>query len=148
MFFAKHGESDWLLSLNPFRHSWIDTQTAIDLGYSGDPTDEGAIFAYLAEKLSLIGAGDTIGALQAVLQYHISASFLDSVAVTAADEITVLNGTIDSTIGAADLIDEDPDITDPAITVPDVPADNGIIHVIDRLLLPLNVQTIDACLSV
>ena len=123
------------------------TQTAIDLGYSGDPTDEAAVFSYLAEKLTLIGSGDTIGALQAVLQYHISANFLDADAVTAADEITVLNGTIDSTIGVADLIDNDPDITDPMITAANIPADNGIVHVIDRLLLPLDIQTIDDLLD-
>jgi len=68
---------------------------------------------------------------------------LDSAAVTAADQITVLNGTIDSTVGAADLIDNDPDVTDPTIVTADIAADNGIVHAIDRVLLPLDVQTID-----
>lgn len=122
-------------------------QTAVDLGYVGDPLNETAVFNYLAGKLTLIGDGDLLGALTAVLSYHISADLLNSGDVTAAPEISVLNGTIGSTAGAADLIDADPDVTDPAITTPDVPADNGIIHIIDRILLPLDVETIDDILD-
>ena len=119
------------------------TQTAIDLGYTGDPTDESAVFSFLAGKLTLIGEGDLITGLTAVLSYHISADFLTSGDVTSATEIPVLNGTIGSIAGIADLIDADPDVTDPMITAANVPADNGIIHIIDRILLPVDVQTID-----
>jgi uncharacterized surface protein with fasciclin (FAS1) repeats len=36
------------------------------------------------------------------------------------------------------LNDKDPDLKDPKVIVADIQASNGIAHVIDRVLLPIN----------
>jgi len=106
------------------------------LGY-GD-NDEAGAFSYLVDALRLLNGGnDPIELLTTVLTYHVAGQSLQASQVVTADEITTLQG---GTIGVdaenLKLIDADPDIADPGLVATDIQAANGIIHVLDGVLLP------------
>ena len=107
------------------------------LGFSG--TDEGEAFAYIVDALTLLSAGgDPIALLTDILLYHVSEGAQDSTAVLGATTIDTLLG---ATLGVdgTSLVDNDPDIANPTLIATDIPASNGIAHVIDGVLLPVDV---------
>jgi len=112
---------------------------ARDLGYTGDPTDEDAVFSAIADSLSdLSGDGDPIPLLADVLLYHVSDGVRSSEAVAAADTVPTLTGETIAPDGLR-LVDREPDLLDPAVVEADIAASNGLVHAIDRVLLPLDV---------
>jgi uncharacterized surface protein with fasciclin (FAS1) repeats len=83
--------------------------------------------------------------VKAVLTYHIIAgSKINYVGALAANgaSVTTLNGaTIKVQVKhgwKVFLNDKDPDLKDPKVIVANIQASNGIAHVIDRVLLPIN----------
>ncbi|WP_299613570.1 fasciclin domain-containing protein [uncultured Tateyamaria sp.] len=116
------------------------TQLAVDLGFTGDTSDEDAVFGAIAAALTeLAPDGDPIPLLTDILLYHVSPG------ARTADEIAAA-GTIDTLLAGAsigadgtELIDAEPDIENPNIVVPDITATNGTIQAIDRVLLPLDI---------
>ncbi|WP_370402311.1 fasciclin domain-containing protein [Sulfitobacter sp. JB4-11] len=120
------------------------TQLAQDLGFDGDATDEDAVFGFIAEALAgLAPDGDPIPLLTDVLLYHVSAGAKTAAEVDAAETVTtLLEGATFATEGT-ELIDNDPDIDNPNIVVPDVAASNGTVQGIDRVLLPLDIPEAD-----
>lgn len=105
-------------------------QLAADLGFVGNPANEGAVTAFLTSTL-------TPEIIRDVLLYHVSAGAQTLADIGAAGGVTTLNGTI--TANGATLIDAEPDLADPTIVQADIHASNGIIHVIDRVLLPIDI---------
>ena len=96
------------------------------------PTDDA--FAKLLDKLG-VSPGDLLESpdLKDILLYHvIVGEALDSGKVLAADTLTMANG--DTTM--ISLRNGKPFINDSEIVLPDVAASNGVIHVIDTVLLP------------
>jgi uncharacterized surface protein with fasciclin (FAS1) repeats len=83
--------------------------------------------------------------VKAVLTYHIIAgakiNYVGALAANGAS-VTTLNGaTIKVQVKhgwKVFLNDKDPDLKDPKVIVADIQASNGIAHVIDRVLLPIN----------
>ena len=116
------------------------TQLAVDLGFDGDPTDEGAVFAAIAGALTnLAPDGDPIPLLQNILSYHVSPGAKTAAEVDAADQVTtLLDGATFGSEGT-ELVDNEPDIDNPNIVAPDIAASNGTIQVIDRVLLPIDI---------
>lgn len=119
------------------------TQLAVDLGYRGDTADKDAVFDALVE---LLGGGQTaIDTLTNVLLYHVAPGSQSAQEIADAGTVeTLFQSAPDAdpeTIGAngATLEDKDPDLQDPTIVIPDVEAKNGVIQVIDRVLLPIDV---------
>jgi serralysin len=114
-------------------------RTARDLGFTGK--GEAAAWDFLVGALTSLGGGNPIPVLTKVLTYHVSPgtkTFLQ--VVFSKTPLPTLDGT--NTIGVAHLalVDADPDIRNPKLTAPaNVRASNGIIHTIDRVLLPVNV---------
>ena len=115
------------------------TALAVDLGYTGDASDEDAVFGYIAEQLTVLGGGDPIPLLTDILLYHVSPGAQTAAEVDAAEQITTLLA--GSTFGSegSTLVDNEPDVADPNIVVPDIAASNGTVHVIDRVLLPIDI---------
>lgn len=107
------------------------------LGFDG--TDEGEAFAFIVDALTLLSAGgDPIALLTDILLYHVSPGEQDADAVLGSTTLDTLLG---ATIGVdgASLVDNDPDVPNPNIIATNLEASNGIAHVIDGVLLPVDV---------
>ncbi|KAJ57555.1 hypothetical protein ACMU_03350 [Actibacterium mucosum KCTC 23349] len=127
-----------LTAFAPTDQAFVDLASA--LGYSG--TDEEGAFGYLVDALTLIGGGDPIPVLTAILQYHVAPESLQASQVLGSTQIDTLLG---ATIGVdgATLVDNDPDVPDPNIIGTDIQASNGVVHVLDGVLLPVDVLQSD-----
>jgi uncharacterized surface protein with fasciclin (FAS1) repeats len=93
------------------------------------PTD--AAFAKLDLNAENIGDLDK-SALSNILLYHVAAGKLMAEDVLATESISMLNGGT----SAISLRDGAPYIDDSMIVTVDVQADNGVIHVIDTVMMP------------
>ncbi|SDE75149.1 fasciclin domain-containing protein [Ruegeria marina] len=114
--------------------------TAQALGFSG--TDEAGAFTFLVEALTLLGGGDPIPILTQILTYHVAGESLQASQVLAAGSIeTLQGGTL--TLNGASIVDADPDLPDPSLIQTDIQASNGVAHVIDGVLLPVDILASD-----
>ncbi|MGE0881654.1 MAG: fasciclin domain-containing protein [Acidimicrobiia bacterium] len=107
------------------------------LGYHG--TDEAGAFDAIVGVLTKLGNGDPIPVLKQVLLYHVVSGTITARDARGADSVTTLQG---GSLGVEfpKLIDADPDLRDARVIRPfDLRATNGIVHTIDRVLLPLDV---------
>ena len=92
-------------------------------------------------------AGLGVDTVKAVLMYHIiGGARIDYATALKADgaSLTTLGGgtiTVDvqgKVFKRVVLVDKDPDLRDPKVIIANIRAANGIAHVIDRVLLPIN----------
>ena len=82
-------------------------------------------------------ATDQPGYISDVLHYHVARGNRDSSEVLPADRIRMLSGDfVTRTPGSLELTDELGFTAHLVLPYIDIPADNGVIHVIDRVLLP------------
>jgi len=114
---------------------------ANDLGYVG--TDEAAAWNFLVGALTTLGNGDPIPVLTNVLLYHVAGERISlfSYVIRSFFRIPIDTLLVGETIKPRflRLKDNDPDLTDPRLMLPvNVHADNGIIHAIDRVLIPVD----------
>lgn len=116
------------------------------LGYGG--SDEAGSLGYVVDALSLLGGGDAIPLLTDVLTYHVVDGAFDLNAVAGLGdgaEIGTLQGsnvTLNLSSTPPSLGDLDPGLPDPGLIDFDIMATNGIIHVLDGVLLPVAVSDI------
>ncbi len=111
------------------------------LGFTG--TSESEAFAYLVEALTLLSGGsDPVPLLTDILLYHVAPGSLFAADVLAAESITTLLGA-DVGVSGTTLVDGDQDLTDPNIIAVNVEASNGVVHVIDGVLIPVDVLASD-----
>ncbi len=85
----------------------------------------------------------TVGELQDILLYHVVAGAYPSTSLTSGD-IKALNG---DTISVA-VTDAKINVNDACVIVPDIQLHNGIIHVIDMVLIPPGEDEDDTNLNV
>jgi uncharacterized surface protein with fasciclin (FAS1) repeats len=112
-------------------------RTARDLGFTG--SGEQAAWDFLVGALTGLGNGDPIPVLTAILTYHVTPEARGVFSVLTTKEFPTLQGGTIVRHGLT-LQDKDPDIKDPNLTLPlQVRASNGIIHTIDRVLIPINI---------
>ena len=109
------------------------------LGFHGD--NEGGAFSFIVDALTLLGRGDALPLLTEILTYHVAPGEFDAAVVLTGDPIPTLQGGTVQADGLT-LIDNDPGLRDPTILATDLPAENGIIHVIDGVLQPIEVSAI------
>lgn len=114
------------------------------LGYSG--ADEAGSLGYILDALSLLSGGDPIPTLTDILTYHVTPGefFLADVAALGdgAAIPTLLGANVTLDLDVPGLEDLDPGLPDPALIGFDVDVSNGVIHVLDGVLLPLPVSEI------
>lgn len=97
------------------------------------PTDDAfaALPAGLLEKLLL---PENVGVLTAILTYHVVSGKVMSTDVMAGDVPTVEGSNI--TLGTTDGVQ----VNDATVLIADVAASNGVIHAIDKVLVPPTVD--------
>lgn len=107
------------------------------------PTDDA--FDALYTALNIAGPADVDpllgdGTLEAILTYHVVGTYaFSSDLFDGLSPETLQGGTFEVNIdGGVTLIDEDPDVADPAVTGTDVLGTNGVVHIIDGILLPVD----------
>ncbi len=112
------------------------------LGYEGT-YDEEAVFLAIVDALTVLGEGDPIPLLTNVLLYHVAPGALSLNTVLLSEEIeTLLEGGVLVPKGFG-LEDADRGVRNPHLILMrgDLRADNGLIHPINRVLLPLQIST-------
>lgn len=108
------------------------------LGFNGD--DKAGAFDAIVSALTELGGGDPVPTLTAILQYHAAAGVIRSTDLVAAGSYTPLAGPpVTLADDGVSLMDAAPALADPKLVTLDVEASNGIVHVIDGVLLPIPV---------
>ena len=126
-------------------------QAFLNLANAVDPTvgtDPDKAIATVASVSALLSPADNPGAfLKTVLTYHIVGEPLDGNDVASANSIDTLSGEAirpsGLTLGDKDNDFPDPNVTNPAGLENGIPADNGIVHIIDNVLLPYDITISD-----
>ncbi|MEM7090502.1 MAG: fasciclin domain-containing protein [Pseudomonadota bacterium] len=109
---------------------------------------EAGSLSFIVKALTLLGGGDPVPLLTNILTYHVVAGEFTKDAVvglgSGAEITTLQGGTLQLNLDSnpPSLIDGDELIDDPGLVAFDVPASNGIIHVLDGVLLPISVTDI------
>ena len=112
------------------------------------PMGEAATVGFLADALTLLGKGDPSGLLTDILTYHVTPGVFELADVVALGDgaavPTLQGGTLTTEFDTTppSLIDADMGVANPGIIATDVAASNGVIHVLDGVLLPLSVSAI------
>ncbi|MEL7100302.1 MAG: fasciclin domain-containing protein [Pseudomonadota bacterium] len=107
---------------------------ATDLGFTGDASDEAAVTTFLVDNVP-------VETLRAVVEYHVLGTVERAEDIAAASELTTLNG-LTITPDLPTLVDNEPDAIDPSLVDTNIEATNGVVHVIDRVLLPVDLPQI------
>jgi len=131
-------EKQDLTAFAPKDSAFIDL--AQTLGYHGH--DEKGAWQFLVEALTDLGNGDPIPLLTEILTYHVAGESLQASQVLGSDEIKTLQGG-KLGVDGAQLVDADPDIDNPNIVGTDIQAENGVVHVLDGVLLPIDLMDSD-----
>lgn len=118
---------------------------AEDLGYDG--YDEAGAWAFLVAALTELGGGDPIPVLTDILLYHVAPEPISVFGFIRAalrdrdiETLLVVDGTVQTVHPFLfGLVDKATSLANPRLTLPlNVKASNGIIHTLNRVLIPVD----------
>jgi uncharacterized surface protein with fasciclin (FAS1) repeats len=114
-------------------------RTARDLGYTG--SSESGAWNFLVQALTGLGGGDPIPVLTNILLYHVAADRIGAVKVVFSSRIDTLLGASFGVRRGIVLVDEEPQLPNPFLTLGavNIRTGNGVIHTISRVLIPVDV---------
>ena len=113
---------------------------AVTLGFDGDPADADAVAGFLV-GVATVSPQVVID----ILNYHVLGGAQDAAALDGLTEVQTVGGefidlsNFDPSGGSTELGDLVLGIENPSVIIPNVSATNGIVHVIDKVLLPSGV---------
>jgi uncharacterized surface protein with fasciclin (FAS1) repeats len=103
-----------------------------------EDSDEAGAFDYIVQAVTLLSGGnDPVSLLSDILLYHVAPGALDADAVLGSSMIETLLGA-DLGVDGAALVDGEPDLPNANIIATDIKAANGFVHVIDGVLIPVD----------
>lgn len=108
---------------------------AQSLGYEGD--DEEGALRTLLDASADANPEEPLALLTDVLSYHVSPGAQSLEEISESGTVETLQGA-DITVNDGALVDQDPNNADATVLSPDVSAENGTAHVIDQVLLPID----------
>ena len=106
------------------------------LGFEGD--DEAAALDFIVGALTTLGGGDPVGPLTDVLTYHVVAGAFTFGELSADRTVSPLFADEDLLVRGDRIVDAEPDLSDARVVASDIQTGNGIIQVIDEVLLPFD----------
>lgn len=108
-------------------------QLAKDLGFAGDSTDEAAVTDFLTTQVAP-------EVLDTVVQYHVLPEARTAFEISRGNPfLSTLNG-LTLFYDNLTLVDNEPGLLDATLTQVDIGADNGVVHVVDRVLIPVDLD--------
>lgn len=142
---AAAGDKNALLTVfAPTDQAFLNLANALDPSVGTD--EHKVVPALIAASELLSPSDDPTAFLKSVLTYHIAGGALDGAAVAGSSSITTLSGEKikPDTSSGLSLRDKDDDFADPNVANPvgsenGIVAENGIVHVIDNVLLPYDI---------
>lgn len=115
---------------------------ARDLGYGSTKVD--GVFAFLVKALTRLGNGDPAPLLKAILTYHVLPTKKGSAALLGTGAQTTVQGGRLLVTPAGEVVDLAPAVGNAKITTADIGATNGVVHLVNRVLLPIKVCPVSA----
>ena len=106
------------------------------LGFSGE--DEGLALDYILSTLTVLGEGDPIPLLTDILTYHVAEEARTLGELQNDKTISPLFEDADLAINGEIVEDQDPDFDDAMISAADIVTGNGIVQVVNEVLLPFD----------
>lgn len=114
----------------PTNAAFASLATAI--GYTGSESNAEGVLDFLATNLPA-------EVLRDVVLYHVLPTAQTAAQISENPTLaTALGITISAELPS--LVDQDPDLVNPSVVTANVDATNGVVHVIDQVLLPLDVE--------
>lgn len=119
---------------------------AQQLGFAGDPTDEETVAPFLQTAFNSLTQGNPQSLLEAVLNAHVILGAQTLADLDGEDTVTTLfdlrfareaTGTVK--VNGTAIRDAAVFLPDAVVETADLSADNGLIHVIDNVLIPVNI---------
>lgn len=107
------------------------------LGFAG--SDEGLALDHILSTLTELGEGDPIPLLTDILTYHVAPEARTLGELQNDKIISPLFDGADIGIDGETVEDQDPDFADAIISAPDIVTGNGIVQVVNEVLLPFDV---------
>jgi len=129
----------------PSDQAFLNLANAVDPNVGGD--EDLAVGTLASASTLLSPADDPTAFLKTILTYHIVGEPLTGAQVASADSIVTLSGENirpdELTLRDKDRDFADPNVTNPAESENGIVAENGILHVIDNVLLPFDITFSD-----